>query len=252
MESMQGNTEDHLHAAQPTNEKDDLDEIDQSAPWLSFVRCIISLAMKFCDRQGTSRERNNLHDHLHAAQPTNEEDEGDIVGPFPSDNFTSNICRPIPESAHIPSFVRCALQGIIINLQRGDMMTSQSVPGQKKVVVRPRTSIVQTNAIDHRSQVRMEGDEEIAEEEAVCKFCFDTLKEENILKTECGCKNALVHEECAANQIRVRDNNTCDYCGQEVWSFPVTMLRGLGSAQRMDTQETKKKSWISRLIRKSK
>ncbi|XP_057498558.1 uncharacterized protein LOC130783054 isoform X2 [Actinidia eriantha] len=246
MESMQGNTEDHLHAAQTTNEKDELDEIDQSAPWQSFVRCIISLAMIFCDRQGTSRERNNLRDHLHAAQTTDEE------GIISLAKETMNICSPTNSAAHAPSFVRGDIQGIIINLQRGGMMTSQSVPGQKKVVVRPRTSIVQTNAIDHRSQVRMEGDEEIAEEEAVCKFCFDTLKEENILKTECGCKNALVHEECAANQIRVRDNNTCDYCGQEVWSFPVTMLRGLGSAQRMDTQETKKKSWISRLIRKSK
>ncbi|XP_057487416.1 uncharacterized protein LOC130773504 isoform X1 [Actinidia eriantha] len=173
MESMQGNTEDHLHAAQTTNKKDiysaPLTPTPLSGPCPSFVRR---------DRQRTSPERNDFQ------------------------------------------------------VQRGGRITRESVPGQNNVVVRPRTSIGQTNAT--------EGDELIAEEEAVCKHCSNNvLNEENILVTKCGCKKAFIHEACAANQ------SSCDYCGQDVQRFPVTLLRGLGSAQRIDTQESNKKSYFS-------
>ncbi|XP_057498080.1 uncharacterized protein LOC130782711 isoform X2 [Actinidia eriantha] len=172
MESMQGNTEDHLHAAQTTNKKDifsaPLTPTPLSGPCPSFVRR---------DRQRTSPERNDFQ------------------------------------------------------VQRGGRITRESVPGQNNVVVRPRTSIGQTNAT---------GDELIAEEEAVCKHCSNNvLNEENILVTKCGCKKAFIHEACAANQ------SSCDYCGQDVQRFPVTLLRGLGSAQRIDTQESNKKSYFS-------
>ncbi|KAF5962051.1 hypothetical protein HYC85_003260 [Camellia sinensis] len=91
----------------------------------------------------------------------------------------------------------------MIKLCVGATISSQSVPGQNIVLVRPRT-LGQTNPKEHNGLVPMEGDEEIFEEEAVCKFCFDILKEENILKTECKCGNALIHEECAANWSRTR------------------------------------------------
>ncbi|CAL5416765.1 unnamed protein product [Camellia sinensis] len=76
----------------------------------------------------------------------------------------------------------------MIKLQVGPMITSQSVPGQNIVLVRPRT-LGQTNPKEHNDLVPMEGDEEIFEEEAACKFCFVVLKKENILKTECKCSN---------------------------------------------------------------
>ncbi|XP_057487434.1 uncharacterized protein LOC130773517 isoform X6 [Actinidia eriantha] len=199
----------------------------------------------------------NTKDHLHAAQTTIEIDGHDDDLPSELlDEYLGLLANGSVEHCSVgsPSFVRCdrpRRSRERINLQVGGKITRQSGPGQKKVVVRPRASIVQPNAKDHSILVPREGDEEIAEEEAVCKSCFDILKEENILKTECGCRNALIHEECAANQSRVRDN-TCDSCGQEVRSFPVTLLRGLGSAQRRDTQESYKGSYMSRLTRKLK
>ncbi|XP_057487430.1 uncharacterized protein LOC130773517 isoform X2 [Actinidia eriantha] len=219
MESTQANTKDHLHAAQTTIEIDGHDDDLPSELLDEYLGLLANGSVEHCSV-----------DDL--------DDLGVVKG----------------ASARRPSFVRCDRQSTSregINLQVGGKITRQSGPGQKKVVVRPRASIVQPNAKDHSILVPREGDEEIAEEEAVCKSCFDILKEENILKTECGCRNALIHEECAANQSRVRDN-TCDSCGQEVRSFPVTLLRGLGSAQRRDTQESYKGSYMSRLTRKLK
>ncbi|CAL5413854.1 unnamed protein product [Camellia sinensis] len=109
-------------------------------------------------------------------------------------------------SCSAPSFFRKAGQGTphkMNTLHVGATISSQSVPGQNIVLVRPRT-LGQTNPTEHNGPVPMEGDEEIFEEEAVCKNCFHNLKEENILKTECKCGNALIHEECAAKWSRTR------------------------------------------------
>ncbi|PSS23958.1 Serine/threonine-protein kinase, partial [Actinidia chinensis var. chinensis] len=74
-----------------------------------------------------------------------------------------------------PSFDRPGTSRERNNLQRGDIMTRQSVPGQNVVVVRPRTS--------NGTTVHL-----IAEEEAVCKRCSNNiLNSENILMTKCGC-----------------------------------------------------------------
>ncbi|XP_057498572.1 uncharacterized protein LOC130783064 isoform X2 [Actinidia eriantha] len=233
MESTQANTKDNLHVAQTTNEEDLLDD-DLPSEYLfqDLLDDDLGLPAKAKFRRCSSNiERNDFQDNLLAAQPTNEQDDGDIV----------RRRRRVKRAALSPSFEREITsperQRTLFDFQCGDIMTRQSVPGHKKVVVRRRTSIVRTNGT-----VCMEGDEEIDEEQAVCKFCFDILKEdENILKTECKCK-ILIHEACAANQ------SSCKYCKQEVGSFLVTLLRGLGSAQRMDTQESNKQSYFSRLI----
>ncbi|XP_028057881.1 uncharacterized protein LOC114261773 isoform X1 [Camellia sinensis] len=152
-----------------------------------------------------------------------------------------------------PSFFRIAGQGTsdeMIKLRVGATITSQSVPGQNIVLVRPRT-LGQTNPKEHNSLVPMEGDEEIFEEEAVCKFCFAILKEENILKTECKCGNAFIHEECAANWSRMRGDNYCDFCEQEVQTFPVALVRWLSSSTQMVGREENNKwslsSWLMRI-----
>ncbi|KAL5097227.1 hypothetical protein RYX36_001554 [Vicia faba] len=123
---------------------------------------------------------------------------------------------------------------------------SLSIPARNVVIVRSvsfvnRDEQEQQDTNDDQitpAPVEVTEDEEIPEEEAVCRICLDTCNEGNTFKMECRCKGglALVHEECLIKWFNTKGNKKCDICLEEVQNLPVTLLRMSSSVQQRNRQ----------------
>lgn len=180
-------------------------------------------------------------------------------------NWTRCTSLPGPSSQFSPSVATPASARTASEQQKSNkdalhknVLRSLSVPGRNVVIVRSLScaaskengqSGVDNNQITPASPEN-DDDEEIPEEEAICRICYDACDEGNTLKMECSCKGALrlIHEQCAVKWFSIRKNKTCEVCGHEVLNLPVTLLRASSNVQGTNTQQVNHRTVNSRAI----
>ncbi|GMI69813.1 hypothetical protein like AT3G06330 [Hibiscus trionum] len=150
--------------------------------------------------------------------------------PFNWKRWSSLPASNLFRSTNVPSSVKLSDEQDKANEEEKGAAVSRSlsVPGRNVVIVRTASFDVHAaNCEDKVNVVPMESnDEEIPEEEALCRICLDVCEEGNMLKMECSCKGALqlVHETCAIKWFSTKGNKNCEVCRQQVQNLPVTLL----------------------------
>ncbi|KAK6130372.1 hypothetical protein DH2020_035877 [Rehmannia glutinosa] len=171
-------------------------------------------------------------------------------------NHTSNLswkrCTSLPvtpASNLSPQITAAPSSARTISASQATVSRSLSVPGRNIFIVRSSSFASRENQspdtdVDQKTPVPVHEDQEIPEEEAVCRICLDTCEERKILKMECLCKGALrlVHEDCAIKWFSMKGNTLCEVCGKEVSNLPVTLLRVANNTQRDNREQSQQNS----------
>lgn len=107
------------------------------------------------------------------------------------------------------------------NYKRKRVADSSSLPGRFRVS--STVPVLESSP----SEGEGAGEEEVGEEETVCRICFVALCEGSVLKLECHCKGelALAHRDCALKWFGIKGNANCDVCSHDVLNLPVTLRR---------------------------
>ncbi|KAM7278472.1 hypothetical protein ACFE04_005606 [Oxalis oulophora] len=170
----------------------------------------------------------------------------------PASHFSPSI--PTPASARISGQQHKSNKA---GSKKPAVSRSLSVPGRNVVIVRSISFAAEkdhTRADSDDDQITPapleENDEEIPEEEAVCRICLDVCEEGNTLKMECSCKGdlRLVHEQCAVKWFTTKGNKICEVCGSEVQNLPVTLLRVPTTTQRNNRADTNQQNLNSQAV----
>ncbi|KAL9235871.1 hypothetical protein vseg_010603 [Gypsophila vaccaria] len=113
----------------------------------------------------------------------------------------------------------------------GSIRQVDSISGVFRVIPTPRAqhgTSIESSGNTTITDGNEDNGEDIPEEEAICRICFEELGEgSETLKMECSCKGelALIHQECAVKWFSLKGNQICEVCKQEVKNLPVTLLR---------------------------
>ncbi|KAL8152785.1 hypothetical protein V2J09_010545 [Rumex salicifolius] len=117
---------------------------------------------------------------------------------------------------------------------------AHSLSGKFRIIpTTPRPALTAMSSITSSDEKHdVDGGDDILEEEAVCRICFEEVGERcGTLKMECSCKGelALAHQDCAVKWFSIKGNKICEVCKQEVRNLPVTLLR-IQTAQTRGSQ----------------
>ncbi|XP_022849261.1 uncharacterized protein LOC111371475 isoform X2 [Olea europaea var. sylvestris] len=170
-----------------------------------------------------------------------------FANPMPNINWKRRTSLPVTRATILsppvitPTSARTLSerQKSLVRTSQTTVLRSLSVLGRNLVIVRSSSFAARENPAPDADSGQItpdpaHKDQEIPQEEASCRICFDTCKERNTLKMECCCKGALqlVHEDCAIRWFSDKGDRVCDVCRKEVSNLPETLLRVPNDTQR--------------------